>query len=520
MRTIVDKAEIRDALERVARGVSRADSDLIRSGYHEPSWEEHGGFRGTGQQWADLPWRESDDRKMMHIGLLQTVIDFAETDVAFVETFFIAHARTGAPISSTQAASAPETDADDEYTSIMIGRYLDRFERVDGEWRIRVRRVVLDEAEVGVAVRDNPLLTQFPIGDRYPVDPLYDRDRLALPDPRNKEDAMITATPPYPPVPFDPELEAALPALHAVITPDGVQADTIEKYRADIPGVITPSDDDISRGGAFVIEHRVIPGPASAPDISLLICQPAPASIPVAAIYYVHGGGMVLGDNRTGLLGAIELAEAENLAVVSVEYRLAPETPHPGPVEDCYAGLVWLADHAAELGIDPDRIIICGVSAGGGLAAATTLLARDRGGPNLFGQLLMCPMLDDRNNTPSATQMVGRGAWDRSSNLAGWTALLGAARGSDNVSPYASPARALDLANLPPTFIDVGSAETFRDEDVLYASRIWQAGGRAELHVWPGGYHGFDSILPDAVISRHCRKARRNWLSRLLTSAL
>jgi acetyl esterase/lipase len=145
-------------------------------------------------------------------------------------------------------------------------------------------------------------------------------------------------------------------------------------------------------------------------------------------------------------------------------------------------------------------------------------MARDRGGPVLRGQMLLCPMLDDRNDTPSSVQMAGQGVWDRTANETGWTALLGAARGGPDVSPYAAPARATDLSGLPPAFVDVGSAETFRDEDVAYAERIWQAGGHAELHVWPGGFHGFDLLVPQAVISQEAKAARVRWLRRLLES--
>ena len=205
---------------------------------------------------------------------------------------------------------------------------------------------------------------------------------------------------------------------------------------------------------------------------------------------------MIMGDNRTAMPRMLDWADELQLTVVSVEYRLAPETQHPGPVEDCYAGLSWTAGHAGELGIDPEPHRHRGRQRSGGLAAAVTLMARDRGGPALAGQMLMCPMLDDRNDTPSARQMAGQGVWDHTSNHTGWTALLGAACGGPDVSPYAAPARAGDLSGLPPTFIDVGSAETFRDEDVTYASRIWQAGGVAELHVWPGGFHGFATTGP------------------------
>jgi acetyl esterase/lipase len=261
-----------------------------------------------------------------------------------------------------------------------------------------------------------------------------------------------------------------------------------------------------------------VPGPQGEPDISLLICRPtAPASAGARpVIYHVHGGGMVIGNNRVGVDVPLAWAQALDAVVVSVEYRLAPEHPHPAPIEDVYAGLLWTADHAAELGGDPERIVIAGASAGGGLCAALALLTRDRKGPQPIGQVLMCPMLDDRNDTPSTYQMAGLGVWDRTANETGWTALLGSRRGGPDVPAYAAPARAEDLTGLPPAFLDVGSAETFRDEVVAYASRIWQAGGVAELHVWPGGFHGFDGFAPQAALSQSARAAHVNWLRRLL----
>ncbi|MGY1703630.1 alpha/beta hydrolase [Geodermatophilus sp. SYSU D00697] len=317
-----------------------------------------------------------------------------------------------------------------------------------------------------------------------------------------------------PPPPFDPECAVALEAFAEVFSTP-LTAEQIPALRqAELTP--RPTDEELRRGGAFTVEDRTVPGPEGAPEISLLVCRPTTATGPTPAIYAIHGGGMIIGDNRSGVLGMVEQAEQLGMAVVSVEYRLAPETPHPGPVEDCYAGLVWTAAHAEDLGIDPARIVVGGVSAGGGLAAAVALLARDRGGPALAGQLLLCPMLDDRNDTVSAHQMAGLGVWDRTANGTGWTALLGDARGGPDVSPYAAPARATDLSGLPPAFVDVGSAETFRDEDVEYATRIWQAGGVAERHVWPGGFHGFDGFAPDATISTEARAARTRWLRRLL----
>jgi acetyl esterase/lipase len=318
-----------------------------------------------------------------------------------------------------------------------------------------------------------------------------------------------------PPPPFDPELGAALSAI-AEQMPAALTADLIPAMRSG-GALEQPTDEDLRRDGRFTIEERAVPGPDGAPDISLLICRPtAAATQTLGCVYFTHGGGMILGDNRTGVLEALDWAEEFGMVVVSVEYRLAPETPHPGPIDDCYAGLVWTAKHSAELGFDPARMIVAGGSAGGGLAAALALMARDKGGPELVGQMLIYPMLDDRNNTVSANQMAGLGVWDRTANETGWTALLGDARGGPDVSPYAAPARETDLSNLPPAFIDVGSAETFRDEDVDYASRIWQAGGRAELHVWPGSFHGFDAMVPTAVISQDARAARVRWLHRLL----
>ena len=325
---------------------------------------------------------------------------------------------------------------------------------------------------------------------------------------------MIAGTPP----PFDPELAPALEAINSgPLFGETFTADMITVLRAGTAARKPPvTDDELRRGGAFEISTWHVPGPESAPDVPLLICRPARTSGPVPAVYHIHGGGMIMGDNRTGITSMLDLAEKFTLTVVSVDYRLAPETPHPGPAEDCYAGLTWTAKNAAELGIDAERIVVAGGSAGGGLSAATALMARDRGGPAIAGQLLLCPMLDDRNDTPSAVQMAGLGIWDRGANEVGWTALLGDARGGPDVPAYAAPARASDLSGLPPAYIDVGSAETFRDEAVTYASRIWQAGGDAELHVWPGGFHAFTGFAPQAALSKDAAAAPAAWLRRLL----
>ena len=314
--------------------------------------------------------------------------------------------------------------------------------------------------------------------------------------------------------PFDRELAAGLAALGDLVPPPLTTGRIAARRRRGLAE--RPSDAQLRRGGAFAVEDRAVAGVGDRPDLPVLICAPAGVARPAAVLYWLHGGGMVLGNNREGAGEFLDWARRCGLLVVSPEYRLAPETPHPGPVEDCYAGLEWVARHGGEFGADPGRIIVAGVSAGGGLAAALALMARDRGGPPLLGQLLLCPMLDDRNASGSAVQMTGRDVWDRTSNATAWTALLGAAAGGPRVDAYAAPARCEDLSGLPPAFLDVGSAETFRDEVVAYAAAIWRDGGEAELHVWPGGFHTFDGWVPHAALSRHARAARVRWLRRLL----
>lgn len=314
--------------------------------------------------------------------------------------------------------------------------------------------------------------------------------------------------------PYDPELAAALPAVNEVL-PSSIRPGDLERVRANVAAAFLPIDDVIG-GRAIEHEDRTIPGPAGAPDLVVTVLRPRTPVANAPGIFHTHGGGMILGDRFVGADQLCEWVDELGAVAVSIEYRLAPEHPDPAPIEDCYAGLVWTAAHAGELGFDPRRLVLAGASAGGGLAAALALACRDRGGPVAAGQMLIYPMLDDRNETPSTAQFEGLGVWDRISNQTGWDLLLGDRRGTADVSPYAAPARASDLAGLPPAFIDVCSTETFRDEDVAYASALWRAGVQAELHVWPGGFHGFDTLVPDAALSRQARAARAAWMRRIL----
>lgn len=312
---------------------------------------------------------------------------------------------------------------------------------------------------------------------------------------------------------FDPELVSALEEAEALFGPFTLERlEIVRQIELDA----APSDETLGRCGRVIVERTLAPGAAEGLEIELLILRPSAAEGSLPALYNPHSGGMIMGDNRTDMEYLSTVVDEANVVAISPQYRLAPEHPHPAPIEDCYTGLRWVADNAEQLGIDAHQLIVSGISGGGGLAAALALMARDEGGPDLLAQMLICPMLDDRFETPSSRSLVGEGFWDMTANRTGWGALLGSAQGTGDVSPYAAPARAEDLSALPPAFLDAGSVELFRDEVVSYANGIWQSGGSAELHVWPGGFHGFDLVAPDAAISRAARAARLDWLRRQL----
>lgn len=234
------------------------------------------------------------------------------------------------------------------------------------------------------------------------------------------------------------------------------------------------------------------------------------------AIYWLHGGGMIAGGLLADEAYCTALAEGTGCVVVAADYRLAPEHPHPTPVEDAYAGLEWMVTNASMLGIDPHRIAVGGSSAGGGLAAALALMARDRGGPAIAFQYLMYPMLDDRQESPSSVEFTAIPTWSRERNEFAWRCLLGEAAGTDDVSPYAAPSRAEDLTRLPPALIQVGELDLFRDENIAYATRLLQAGIPTELQVYPGAYHGFESVNPTASMSIHALETRNAAVIRAL----
>ena len=266
--------------------------------------------------------------------------------------------------------------------------------------------------------------------------------------------------------------------------------------------------------------ERLAPGANGAPPVRLLVHRPPAAGSALPAILYVHGGGMIAGtaDMMAGASG--QLAERTGAVVVAVDYRLAPETPFPGGLEDCYAALNWLRAEANELGVDPGRIAIMGDSGGGGLAAATALLARDRGGPGIRAQILLYPMLDDRTGSDRArvnNPVTGEFVWTREQNCFAWDCVSGEASASSALRDYLAPARSPDVSGLPPTFLLVGGLDLFFEEDLAYTSRLSRAGVPIDLSVYAGGVHGFDRLPGDigeralaetvAVIQRHLRAA-------------
>ncbi|WP_324012471.1 alpha/beta hydrolase [Microbacterium sp. JZ70] len=314
--------------------------------------------------------------------------------------------------------------------------------------------------------------------------------------------------------PLDPALATIVemvPALSAPLTLEGIAASRATSFDP-------PIDDLLSGRGLVRSDHTV--QTADGGQILVSVIARAEHGDPSApGVLWIHGGGMVAGDRHSGVALPLQWVEEHDAVLASVEYRLAPEHPDPIPVEDCYTALCWFSAHAEDLGFDPERLLLAGGSAGGGLAAGVALLARDRRGPQIAWQLLQCPMLDDRDRTVSSHQFVDGGPWPRRSNQTGWRALLGDRVGGPEVSHYAAPARAADLTGLPPTFIDVGDAEVFRDEAVEYASRLWRAGVNCELHVWPGGFHGFSNV-PGVPVAESATRAIHDWVRRRLQPPL
>jgi len=302
----------------------------------------------------------------------------------------------------------------------------------------------------------------------------------------------------------DPELVPVLKTLPPlVITPELLAQ--IRKLPL-LPALPAPFPQPVS---------RMIPGAANSPDVHVVIVDPSPGEKNRPVIVHTHGGGYVAAN--TSLYPFIQtMAQACGCVVVSVDYRMAPETRYPGSLDDNYAALRWVYAQAAALGVDRARIAVGGESAGGGHAAALALRARDRAEIPMLFQLLLYPMLDDRTGSSQpAPPAMGQFIWNAACNRFGWTALLGVPAGSAHIPPGSVPARLEDLSGLPPAWIGVGSIDLFADEDVHYAQRLMDEGIATELNVFPGAYHAFDLLVPRAAVSK---RFTNSWTSSLRTA--
>lgn len=312
---------------------------------------------------------------------------------------------------------------------------------------------------------------------------------------------------------LDPELAAPLEAFLS-LTGGGLDLYDIPATRRRMDELTAAQAAKMPAIEGIAIADRQVPGPDG--DVFVRIYQPTdrPATLP--ALLWIHGGGYVLGSVERDDLLATHLAKVAQCVVVSVEYRIAPEYPSPAAVEDCYAALKWVATHRSELGVDLSRIAIGGASAGGGVAAGLALLTRDRAEVELVFQLLIYPMIDDRNVAPANETRPDTYVWTRENNLMGWRAYLGCEPGGEGVSPYAAASRATDLSGLPPAYIPVGDLDLFLNENIHYAQRLLAAGVPTELHVYQGAYHGFNGIAPRADIAQRFNTGRDNALKRAL----
>jgi acetyl esterase/lipase len=315
---------------------------------------------------------------------------------------------------------------------------------------------------------------------------------------------------------IDPEVRAGLDRLLAIVGPDGLSGirdiSQRREKQAELKGLraARPLPEQLD------VRDHLVPGATERqPAIRLRSYVPSTVSSPAPCIFYVHGGGLVLGSVDEDDGRAAQLAVETGSIVTSVDYRLAPEFPFPAALDDCYQALCWVVENR-ELGIDAHRVALYGPSAGGALSAASALLARDDGGPPIALLMLVSPMLDDRMTEPSTVTNTGFGAWSREANREAWAAYLGTTHGTDLVSPYAAPARAEALTNLPPTYLDVGDLDLFRDEVVSFAGRLMRSQVPVELHVYPGGIHGGEHLAPHAELSERIRSYRLRALRRAL----
>jgi len=307
---------------------------------------------------------------------------------------------------------------------------------------------------------------------------------------------------------IDPELKVAL-AAHLERFPGGlgVLKDPVERRTAHLESLQAASA-DTPENMNVTKEDLVIPQLSGAGTTPIRIYRPKNGSGVLPAILAIHGGGMFMGSIAADDAHASTLCEDSGTVTIAIDYRLAPEFPYPAGLEDCYAALEWIVANAQDLAIDPKKIAVYGESAGGNLALALGLMARDRGGPEIAFLAPIYPMVDDRSTTVSSFEVVDVGVWDRHEQLEAWRWYLGSTTEISDVPAYAAPARAVDFSNLPPTFIDVGTVDLFRDEVIELVGRIASSGVPIEFHLYPGAFHAAELFAPEAALSQLIWKNR------------
>lgn len=316
----------------------------------------------------------------------------------------------------------------------------------------------------------------------------------------------------------DPELEQVLAVMSAQ-PPMIMSREFLPEIRAGFAAQFEGMKAHLPQFPDILTEDHTIPAAAGQPDVAVRVYRHKDAAGKQPGLLWIHGGGYVIGGVAQDDVLVKQMLSEVGLVVVSVEYRLSPETPYPGPLEDCYAALKWLHANAEKLGVDALRIAIAGASAGGGLTAALGLLARDRAEIPLAFQLLIYPMINDQNVQSAEEAGSDHHIWSRASNLFGWQAYLGELYGQAEVPYHAAASRAENLAGLPPTFIAVGELDLFLDDDIEYAQRLLRAGVPTELHVYPGAWHGFDVVGAMSGVAGRFRADRDGALKRALHPA-
>jgi acetyl esterase/lipase len=311
---------------------------------------------------------------------------------------------------------------------------------------------------------------------------------------------------------LDPELVGPLEGLMEAT--GGFDLRDIPATRAMVDGMLSTVNAEAGNVAGVEFEDLSVPSSEAGVAVPVRVYRPADTSAPLPVLLWIHPGGFVIGSIEMDHLMVMHLSKDLGCAVVSVNYRLAPEHPYPAALDDCYGVLQWIGSQANAPRFDAARIAVGGASAGGGIAAGLALLARDRGGVAPMFQLLIYPGIDDSNIEPASETVPENLFWSRAASRIGWNAYLNGKAGAADIPAYAAPIRATDFSGLPDAFIGVGTADMLLDENVAYAERLAAAGARVELRVYPGAFHAFEGFAPEARVSREFAADRSNALKR------